>query len=182
MYEIMARYRNTFGGLGIYAVGGYVGSGHVNSPLAGVSAVLPNATNFSVGDGGLALTYAGFTVGGHVIFGQLNGQVGLKPQGAPNAVAFIAGMQYANGPLTVGASWFNYQSQGAVALTGLSQRYDEGLDIGGTYAIAPGLLAYVGYSYGQRHQGGVDFISGAVGPLNNTVHVQNFLIGTRVAW
>ena len=178
MVEIMGRYRGTFSGLGIYAEGGYVGSGHVHSSLPAGDL----ADGFSVGDMGLALTYAGFTVGGHTIFGNFNGQVGLQPKGAPAAVAWIAGVQYTTGPWTMGTSWFNYQSQGATALVHVSQRYENGFDIGGTYAIAPGLTAYAGYSYGARHQGGVDFIAGAFGPLNNTVHTQNVLIGTRVQW
>ena len=67
---------------------------------------------FSVGDGGLALTYAGFTVGGNVLWGAFNGQVQLKPQGGANAVAWVAGAQYAIGPLTLDASYLNYQSAG----------------------------------------------------------------------
>jgi predicted porin len=122
----------------------------------------------------------------------MNGQVALQPKGGAHAVAWIAGAQYTVGPLTVGASWFNYQSQGSPgspnganggSLLGVSQRYDEGLDIGGTWSIAPGLVAYAGYSYGQRHQGGFNFITAQTNnPNNNTVNSSIFTVGTRVQW
>ena len=82
---------------------------------------------FSVGDGGLALTYAGFTVGGNVLWGAFNGQVGLKPQGGVNAVAWVGGVQYAVGPLTIAATYMNYQSQGAAAMINKSQSYNDGI-------------------------------------------------------
>ena len=131
----------------------------------------------------LALTYAGFTVGGNVLWGAYNGQVGLKPQGGVNAVAWVGGAQYAVGPLTIAASYFNYQSQGAAAMINKSQSYNDGLAAGITYSIAPGLNAYAEYLYGQTHQGGVSQISGATNTsANNDWHGQSFIIGTRVQW
>jgi predicted porin len=195
MVELMTRYQGVFGPVGLYAVGGYVASGHVQGAGAGTPGFGPATNGFSVGDGGLAVTIAGFTVGGHIIGGQMNGQVALQPKGGVHAIAWIAGVQYAIGPITVGASWYNYQSQGSAgsvsgpgggSLLGISQRYDEGLDIGGTLSIAPGLVAYAGYSYGQKHQGSFNFITnqttGAAAGFNNTMNSNIFTIGTRVSW
>jgi len=189
-YEVMARYQGNFGGLGVYGILGYSGSGHVHVwgsvpggiGAGGVSA--PTAYNgFSVGDGGLALTYAGFTIGGNVLWGAFNGQVNLKPQGGANAVAWVGGAQYAIGPLTIAASYINYQSQGAAAMINKSQSYNDEFAAGVTYSIAPGLNAYAEYIYGQTHQGGVSQISGSTGTsANNDWHGQSMVIGTRVQW
>jgi hypothetical protein len=185
-YEIMGRYQGNFGGLGIYGILGYSGSGHVHvwgATPGGIGGTTTAYNGFSVGDGGLALTYAGFTVGGNVLWGAYNGQVGLKPQGGVNAVAWVGGAQYAVGPLTIAASYFNYQSQGAAAMINKSQSYNDGLAAGITYSIAPGLNGYAEYLYGQTHQGGVSQISGATNTsANNDWHGQSFIIGTRVQW
>ena len=83
---MMGRYQGNFGGLGVYGILGYSGSGHVHvwgSVPGGGSAVQPTVAynGFNVGDGGLALTYAGFTVGGNVLWGAFNGQVQLEAAG-----------------------------------------------------------------------------------------------------
>jgi hypothetical protein len=187
-YEVMGRYQGNFGGLGIYGILGYSGSGHVrvagSTPGGlGVGSTTTAYDGFSVGDGGLALTYAGFTVGGNVLWGAYNGQVNLKPQGGVNAVAWVGGAQYAIGPLTIAASYLNYQSQGSAVMINKSQSYFDGLAAGITYSIAPGLNAYAEYLYGQSHQGGVSQLTGATGTsANNDQHGQSFIIGTRVQW
>jgi outer membrane protein OmpU len=187
-YEVMGRYQGNFGGLGIYGILGYSGSGHVNvngsTPGGlGVGSTTTAYNGFSVGDGGLALTYAGFTVGGNVLWGAYNNQVQLKPQGGVNAVAWVAGAQYAIGPLTFAASYLNFQSQGQAAMINKSQSYFDGVAAGVTYSIAPGLNAYGEYLYGQSHQGGVNQLTGATNTsANNDNHGQSFIIGTRVQW
>jgi hypothetical protein len=184
-YEAMGRYQGNFGGLGIYGILGYSGSGHVHvwgSTPGGINGTTTAYNGFSVGDGGLALTYAGFTIGGNVLWGAYNGQVGLKPQGGVNAVAWVGGAQYAVGPLTVAASYINYQSQGSAAMINKSQSYNDELAAGITYSIAPGLNAYAEYLYGQTHQGGVSQITGSPSSSNNDWHGQSFIIGTRVQW
>ena len=187
-YEVMGRYQGNFGGLGVYGILGYSGSGHVHvwgsTPGGlGVGSTTTAYNGFSVGDGGLALTYGGFTIGGNVLWGAFNGQVQLKPQGGANAVAWVGGAQYAVGPLTIAASYINYQSQGAAAMINKSQSYNDELAAGITYSIAPGLNAYAEYLYGQTHQGGVSQISGSTGTsANNDWHGQSFVLGTRVQW
>jgi len=184
----MGRYQGNYGGLGIYGILCYSRSGHVrvagSTPGGlGVGSTTTAYDGFSVGDGGLALTYAGFTVGGNVLWGAYNGQVNLKPQGGVNAVAWVGGAQYAIGPLTIAASYLNYQSQGSAVMINKSQSYFDGLAAGITYSIAPGLNAYAEYLYGQSHQGGVSQLTGATGTsANNDQHGQSFIIGTRVQW
>ena len=176
-YEIAGRYQGSFGGLGVYATGFYSGSGNVHSPVG------TQFNGFSVGDFGIAFTYAGFTIGGNVLGGNLNGQVSLQPKGGAHAVGWVAGAQYALGPWTFYGSYYNYQEQGSAAMVGLSQRYDDAAAAGISYAIAPGLNGYFEYGYGQVHQGGVNLITGATGTsVGNDAHQQAMILGTRVQW
>jgi outer membrane protein OmpU len=178
-YEVMGRYQGTFGKFGIYGIFGYSGSGRVNAngPLAGTQ-----YNGFNVWDGGLVLSYGDFSVGGNVLWGAYNNQVALKPQGAPNAIAWVAGAQYVYGPFTIAASYYNYQYQGSTEAVGISQRYDDAFAAGLTWAIAPGLEGYAEYLYGQSHQGGVNLFTGDLSSIYNNTHNQSFIIGTRVQW
>jgi Gram-negative porin len=188
-YVVGGRYQGSFGPVALYGYASYTGSGAVDYTGATPIGNAPGSTyngkfnGMSVGQGGIAVTVAGLTVGGNVTAGNYNGLMALQPQGGAHAIAWLGGVQYAYGPVVVGASYYNFQSQGAVNLTNVSQRYTDGLDIGGTYNLAPGLWFYGQYLYGQQHQGGFDFITGAAGvSTNNTVHAQAFEIGTKVRW
>jgi len=177
--EAMARYQGTFAGFGIYGIAGYSGSGNVKNTAPGSQ----KYQGFSVGDAGLVLSYAGFSVGGNVLWGAYNNQVQLAPKGGVNAVAWLGGVAYVNGPWQGYASYYNYQYQGAGPGPGIGQRYDDAAFVGAQYAIAPGLNAYAEYLYGQSHQGGVNLLNGGTDTgVNNNVHIQSFIIGTRVQW
>lgn len=186
MFEAMGRYQGTIGGLGIYGIAGYSGSGNVSAPA---QLTAPTGYNgFSVGDVGLVLTYAGISVGGNVIFGAMNGQVGLQPKGAPSAVGWLAGVQYTSGPFYVAAAYMNYQEQGQPTMTGKSQAYNDGVALGTGYTLAPGLNLYAEYLYGKSHQGGWDLLAGKSnatldeGNVNNDVNTSTILLGARVQW
>jgi Gram-negative porin len=185
--EAMARYQGTFNGFGVYGIAGYSASGNTKSTAAGSQ----QFNGFSVGDVGLTLSYAGFSVGGNVLFGNYNSQVALQPKGGVGAVAWLGGVSYQNGPFQAYGSYYNFQYQGACpapSCAGVGQRYDDAFWIGTQYAIAPGLNAYAEYAYGESHQGGVNLLTGAAGPTalnsgsNNNVHTQSLIIGTRVQW
>jgi hypothetical protein len=178
-YVAAARYQNVFGPVGVYAMGAYYGSGHVN-----YTGIVPGSqfNGLSVGDFGVAATYAGFTIGGHVTGGETNGQGALQPKGGAHAIAWLAGLQYAAGPLTIGGSFYNFQSQGAPALVNVSQRNENGLAFGLTFNVAPGIAIWASYVYGTRHQGDYDFQTSAVGGAYNNVKSQAFGIGPVVRW
>jgi hypothetical protein len=183
--EVMARYQGTFNGFGVYGIAGYSASGNTKSTAAGSQ----QYNGFSVGDVGLTLSYAGFSVGGNVLFGDFNNQVQLQPKGGVSAVAWLGGVAYVNGPWQAYTSYYNYQYQGAcdtqssgTSCGPIGQRYDDAFFVGGQYAIAPGLNAYAEYLYGQSHQGGVNLLNGGFSGENNNVHIQSFIVGTRVQW
>jgi len=179
LIEAGLRYRGNVGPVGIYAFGIYNTSGHVNvSPAVAGSQF--NGLNF--GDGGMVLTYGGLTVGGHVMAGDFNGVLALQPKGGVAANAWLLGAQYAAGPLTAGASYYVYQSQGSPLTVGIAQRVERGLALGATYNLAPGLQLIGSYLYGTRHQGDFNFATGAVGPANNNVQSELLSAALLVKW
>ena len=132
---------------------------------------------------GANITYAGLSVFGNVLFGAVNGTLGLKPQGAPDAVGFGAGVKYAIGRYTIGAVFSQYDSQGAYQLTGISQRHANVFDAAATYSLAPGMTVYTEYLYGTMHQGNYDFKTNTAGSSsNNNVHTQGVDFGINLAW
>jgi outer membrane protein OmpU len=192
------RYQGSFGGLGLLAYGVYENSGHVNytGPTSGL-ALFPAASNtaavaatsryngkfdgLSFGSGGVALTFAGFTLAANAIGGRLNGQLALAPQGGAPEVAVVVGLKYVTGPLTVGAVVEEGWYQGSVQLTGLSQRRARAITAGGVYTVAPGFNVYAEYLWEDVHQAGFNMQTNANGsPLNNTAKSQGFLIGNVI--
>ena len=111
----------------------------------------------SFGSGGVALTYAGFTLGANAIGGRLNGQLALVPQGGVPEVAYTVGLKYVTGPLTVGVvgemGWY----QGNVGLTGVSQRRGRGIAAGANYVVAPGFRCSPNTCGRIRYQGNYNF-------------------------
>jgi hypothetical protein len=176
------RYQGKFDALGVLAYGVYEFSGNAtwNRGAATTTGQTYNALGF--GNVGVALTYAGFTVGGNWLGGSVNGQGGPKPSGAPNEQAWVAGLTYKTGPLIVGVVGEQIQSQGAPALTGRTQRMEYAIDGGAAYTIAPGLVGFAEYIYQYRKQNGFNFASGGVGAANNVVSGQGIQIGTTVYW
>ena len=191
-YELGARYQGTVGPVAVYAMAGYVGSGLVSDSAAAPAGAWNGRYNdISAGEGGIALTYAGFTIGGHVFGGQINNANSTNPQGAPQSMAWLVGAQYARGPFVVGVTYYNYQDQGSPSLTHVSQRYTDALNIGATWNVAPGLYLIAEYAWAQMHQGDFNFVTGAAGTfggggaaqsLENTAQAQVFAIGTKVRW
>jgi predicted porin len=178
-FDVGARYRGAFGPLGLAISGGYIGSGVVNYTGIG-----QRYHGLSVGYLGSQMTVAKVTFGGQVEYGdQNNGDFSLEPVGGKTSTAYIAGGQYEDGPLIAGASYFNTQSTGDYAAPATEgQRAEYGIAAGGYYALTPGLGVFLSYLYGERKQGGYDFLAGAPGPLDNTVHAQVYGIGLSLQW
>ncbi|MBV8458958.1 MAG: porin [Acetobacteraceae bacterium] len=202
------RYRGTFGPVGFAAYANYIGSGKVQDSTPRAFNALPSRfqyNGFNVGVGGAAVTFAGFTVGGMIQGGAYNGQWSLKPQGASDATAWLAGASYTLGPAVVGASYFASYQAGASGPLGtgpagtnffspfVGQRRERGVAAGGTYSLAPGLALFLGYLRGDRKENGFDFITGqsisptsttptGAGSQNNYVHSSELYVGTSFTW
>ena len=200
--DALIRYRGTFGGFGIAATAAYLGGGHVsdnqfgvafnNNPLNG----LPTRRNYdglNAGDFGLQLSYAGFSVGGKYLFGRWNGSVaGLVPKGLDDGEAWLVGASYTIGPVVMGAHYLNNKSAGDLNNAFYKrQRLEQGVAVGATYSVAPGLSLFASYLYQDRKQNGFDFITGtgvtaATGTVgtktNNRITSNLFAVGTSFTW
>jgi len=210
--EAFARYRGTFGGVGISAFGGYIGSGSVDTHnyLGNAGGWTPaiNFDGLGFGLGGGQITYAGFSVGGLIQGGNYNRGYALKPAGAPNALAWLVGWTYTTGPIIFGAAYWQAEAAGSYvpgsqgsALSnqqfgvGNTQK-ERGLQVGATYAVAPGMSLYLSYLWGDRKQDGVNMLTGQAktsaaacfpgssqaGCYNNTTTAQIVSLGTVFKW
>jgi hypothetical protein len=183
-YEAALRAQETLGPVGLLAYGGYMGSGSVSyqgpAEVAGVA--VPTYKGLSLGMGGVAATVGPITIGGNVQGGAYDGAGALQPKGGTHAIAWLGGIQYSAGPFTVGTSYYQFDSQGSPALVNLTQRHEAGYAAGMTYGVAPGLVLWVSYIYGTRHQGDWNFNTGSVGTAYNNVKAQSFGVGTMVKW
>lgn len=180
-YEVGVRYQGAFGPAGIYAIATYMGSGRVLP----TSPTIYHTDNLGLFFGGLAVNFAGFRVGGAYMTGAVNNNMALKVDGQTNESSWLVGAQYKMGPMTVGAAYVDDISGGALAADGgplPSQRHMNAVNVGGTYVVAPGLVAWVSATYAHKHQGGFDFLSGTLGPANNSTEIKVLAIGGQVRW
>ncbi len=204
--DVGARYRGTFGSVGLAANVNYVGSGMVSDSSLPLAAGNRNQFDgLSAGMGGVAVTFAGLTVGGMVQGGRFNGQWTQSPVGSSNSLAWLAGASYTYGPVVVGVQSFQYYSPGSSGPCGtfcsptasnvgfsplVGQRRERGLAAGGTYSVAPGLALFVSYLWGDRKEDGLDFITNQVstpqsplaGAQHNTITSQVLTLGTSFTW
>jgi predicted porin len=185
------RYQGSLSGVGILAYGAYEISGHANYTGLTTASFLGNTVpgttyngkydGLSFGNAGMALTYAGFTIGANAIGGRVNGLLSLTPQGGAPEVAYMVGVKYTAGPLVVGVAAEHGDYQGSVNLTGITQRRASAIDFGLGYAVAPGYQVYAEYQYQTIYQGEFNFITNAVGSgANNTIKSQGMLVGNVV--
>jgi hypothetical protein len=186
------RFIETVAGVTLQGYGEYIVSGHAENG----SAVLAGPTHLATGagalkydgqnmfNGGLAATYAGFTVNGDFTVGRTNGSNALDPTGGVPVHAELASISYAFGKFSVGAICAIVDSQGSANLVGTSQRHEVASAIGGAYRIAPGINLAMEYQYVQKHQGDYNFNSSAIGggTAGNDIHGQGLTLATIVNW
>ncbi len=193
---IGVRYQGVLGGVGVLAYGVWEFSGAADYTGATTPAVLGNTSvpgskfngsynGLSIGSGGIALTYAGFTVGGNVVGGSMNGQLGLQPKGGAPLLGYLIGAKYTNGPFVAGIAGEQFWEQGNVNLSGISQLRARAIDVGFSYQFAAGYTAFAEYIWNDQQQSARNFITGAIGSaagsnLNNNIKGQGFLIGNMV--
>ncbi len=152
------RYHGIVGPASIYAFGDYIGSGVVNytGPAITPAALDVPSTKYTGQTKGISasfvaadVTISGVTVGTVWQGGQYNGVMATSPKEAVGANTYLIGIQYVNGPFMVGAAYYGFDSQGGVALTGVSQRHENAFGAGGQRQITPGLQP-IGNTYMAR--------------------------------
>ncbi len=188
-----ARFQQTFGAVDVKAFGFYETAGKENltttaylTPAAaragGSSAATLRYDNLGFYQAGVAVTAANLTFAVSYIGGAVNGQLAMRPTGGVDENAIVTGLTYANGPITLGASVGVINSQGDARLTGVSQRREYEIAMGGNYKLAPGVNLVGEYMYTQRHQGGFDFAQGAINNGTRDAKGQGFLFATVLTW
>lgn len=189
-YEAGVQYLNDIGPAKLRAYAVYAGAsrmGYTGPQGTGLNTTSNMYNDLGIYTAGAAVTYAGFTLAGNYIGGSMNGQLGLKPAGAPNLNATTASLQYVTGPLTLGITGVVADSQGSAALVDQTQLHEYGLSFGGRYVVAPGLAVSADYIYTNRKQNGYNFATGTVNTAANSnnysqVQGQAFLLGVAVNW
>lgn len=133
----------------------------------------------SVFQGGAQTTYAGLTAGANIKYGQVEDGYSFKPKGARNALGYIVGASYTNGPYTVGTSYFNEQSSGAFVpdSTAFARTLSEyGIAAGANYQLAKPMGFFIQYEYGHQHQ------PTTVAGKSGNVQEQVVAVGTTIKW
>jgi hypothetical protein len=200
LIDVGGQFTHTFGPVGIQIGADYMGAGQVAYTGTTAAAMGRTYHNLSMFSGGATASIAGFTFGGNVVYGAFNQTSGynfqLEPNGGQNAIGTLIGMQYTTGPITVGTQIFRFQTTGdlpggidagsgaTISSQGLTagQQVNNGLAIGGTYTLVPGVSLFLDYLYGWRYQGGFDFATNMAGTAYNRVQTQLFGIGTEIQW
>jgi hypothetical protein len=205
-----ARWQGSLGpvDLGVYAVYETAGKEQLSGPATGTLAAPGSAARIGGANGAFrydnlsfvsAATFAtlntgvgSFTWAFDYIGGALNGQLAMRPTGGVPENAFLSGLVYKNGPVTLGLEAGLVQSQGAAQLVGISQRREFEVAFGGNYNIAPGMYLVGEYMYTYRHQGGYDFTGACVSGSSNCLSThagstrdgrgQGIMFSTVVNW
>lgn len=141
-YSLAGNYVREFQGVGVSASAGYTAG---EAPQGGASLL---ARDMEAIQGGLALSYMGFTLGG--AYGQLK-----DPQFARGKDRrFGGGLKYENGPWTYGASYLrrNVTAGSDIILNGTGD--DVSLvnlyEVAATYALGPGVKTGAGVYYNDN--------------------------------
>jgi len=191
------RYQQTFGAVDVKAYGFYETAGKEQLTTAAYVAPSPTASsqalrydNLSFYKAGVAVTAFNVTAAADYIGGAVNQQLAMRPTGGAPMNAVVAGLTYANGPITLGTQFGVIDDQGAAQLTGISQRHQYEVTFGGNYKLAPGVQLVGEYMYEHLHQGSFDFNSNAVGAGATAAHggvtrdgqAQTFVFATVLVW
>ncbi len=174
------RYRGSFGGVGVQALLGYVGSDVVTN-TTGASGKQVHA-----GMAGLNLTAFGFLLGANYTHATSNGGYSPIARAGGSVVddrdmdQYTLGLSYTWQALTVGANGYIVDSAGNQTVAG--GRRDRVWSVGANYTLAPGLQVVAEYINIERRENGFNFISGTAGTANNKVGSDVFLTGIRIAF
>lgn len=177
--DVMLRYRGTFGPVGVAVSGGIRTAGTVDDATPGVA----DFKNPLVGIGGIAVSFAGLTVGGNIYGGSANrGFTALRKVGggAENGMlGWQLGARYTIGAITVGAAYHELRSEGSQGVA--ANQRDRGFGLGASYALAPGLALFAEYLWSKVSESGRDFNTFEAGTQDD-FKAQVGLLGVSIVW
>jgi Gram-negative porin len=174
-FDGVLRYRGAFGPVGVAVTGGGIDGGHVRwqgflPPPTG------NTTDLVIGDFGATATFYGISVGGHYSFGSWNpfNGFGAPFVGAKAGAAWAAGASYQPVPqFIMGLQYigmYGASHQNGVNFTTVGNERDTGVAIGATYTVTPGFNFFLSALWGQKQEGGFNFVTASTtstGPVGS---------------
>jgi len=179
-YAVGARWQGTFGPIdaGIYGI--YTTASR--EKVFGAAAAFDDLSLFNIAGGVQYRSDMGtFALSANYVGGQGNGTTySLRPKGGAPLSALMVALTWKQGPWVVGGAAELINSQGSAG-TG-TQRREMGLAVAGSYALAPGFTVGVEYMYQTRHQGGVDFNTGAAGTVTRDAKSQGIMFMSAMNW
>jgi hypothetical protein len=187
-WDMMADYQVKIDGFATKVSGGYL----LSSPIGNTTGKQAYAP-MGVYQFGAQTTYTGLftdsdaiTLGANLKGGSLVDKYAFKKAGGRNALAYIVGGTYTNGPYVLGASFFDSQeNNGTVGKGPQGHTLSEyGVAVGANYIVAKPLSLFIQYMYGSVH-GAVPTYSASTGPGNfphGNAHVQGVAIGGTFKW
>jgi len=181
-FQVAANYSNTFGGVGIAAHVGYIGSSSIKSAIP----VAPGAPNSARGQSiiaaGLQASYMGFTVGGYMNTGTFNGNSSLSVAGHKQSTVWSVGAAYETGPWSMGAHYIAASTNGAFDAA-RAQRFDNGVGLGVSYNWAPGQRVMVEAVIGSAKERGQNLSTDArLAGTTKAVNASAIIIGNQFRW
>lgn len=149
IWEIGANYDNTFSGVGLKLIAGYMGG-------QAKDAATTAREDLSALQVGGKISYAGFSIGGNYI-NKWDSGLAKSYQNKDDQEIWSAGLEYVAGPVTIGGAYVhgkgNIGTYGTATTTsGGVTRYTGSVEqsvwqLGALYTVAPGLLVGAEYNY-----------------------------------
>jgi len=200
-YQLAARYRGSFAGVGVSATAGYVGAGTAYD-LSNAGAQVRTMNNLNVWQVGAQATYMGFTLGAAYYQGDYNFFWGNTIRGDRQAQTLNVGASYTSGPFTFGSNMVTgvYEGGGRSDFDAASGRlvrqsnptaYGDrnnlasqrrwGMSVGANYRLAPGLDLIAEYVYHSVRENGRDLDAARAG-IQSRGFANVFIMGSRLAF
>lgn len=201
-FQMSARYRGNFSGVGVQASVGYLGSAAARD-ITNLGASVRTMRGLDVWMFGAQASYMGVTVGAAYTTGAFNWFWGNLIRGSRNAQQVTAGITYTMGPVTVGGNIVSGLFEGAARSTfdpatgavnalaagaaGTAMQRRWGWGVGMNYRLAPGLDLIAEYAYHSIREPLINpniNLTGAAATANAGQRAQSqvLLIGTRLAF
>ena len=200
-YQVAARYRGSFAGVGVSATAGYIGAGTAYD-LSNAGAQVRTMNGLNVWQVGAQATYMGFTLGAVYYQGDYNFFWGNTVRGDRQAQTLNVGGSYTSGPITVGANMVTGVYEGGArsdfdAAAGrlvrqsnptaygdrnnLASQRRWGMSVGANYRLAPGLDLIAEYVYHSVRENGRDLDTARAG-IQSRGFANVFIMGSRLAF
>ena len=200
-YQLAARYRGSFAGVGVSATAGYIGAGTAYD-LSNAGAQVRTMNGLNVWQVGAQATYMGFTLGAAYYQGDYNFFWGNTVRGDRQAQTLNVGGSYTSGPITVGANMVTGVYEGGArsdfdAAAGrlvrqsnptaygdrnnLASQRRWGMSVGANYRLAPGLDLIAEYVYHSVRENGRDLDTARAG-VQSRGFANVFIMGSRLAF